>query len=261
MEDEGQKENVGVLADLNQDEEEDQEVLADDNKQSRSAAHPDGKPRRLGLQDFDIGKPLGRGKFGSVYLAREKKSKHICALKVLFKSQLESAQVTQQLRREVEIQTKLRHKHVLRMYAYFQDAQRVYLVLELASKGEIYKLLKKMGRFSEEQTSKYIAQLAGRFWFLRFAWIGVCPSGGLWASGSRFECGHSGVVWSVHVFVFLATTPRTGGMLFVIMGISGVTCAGRFRGMGCGFFTTAFCHSPKNADILFLHLLCHFSNS
>ena len=34
------------------------------------------------LNDFDIGKPLGKGKFGSVYLAREKKSKFIVALKV-----------------------------------------------------------------------------------------------------------------------------------------------------------------------------------
>ena len=28
--------------------------------------------RRWSLTDFDIGKPLGRGKFGNVYLAREK---------------------------------------------------------------------------------------------------------------------------------------------------------------------------------------------
>ena len=34
------------------------------------------------LSDFDIGKPLGKGKFGNVYLAREKKSKFIVALKV-----------------------------------------------------------------------------------------------------------------------------------------------------------------------------------
>ena len=34
------------------------------------------------LTDFDIGKPLGRGKFGNVYLAREKKSHYIVALKV-----------------------------------------------------------------------------------------------------------------------------------------------------------------------------------
>lgn len=38
--------------------------------------------RRWQLTDFDIGKPLGRGKFGNVYLAREKKSKYIVALKV-----------------------------------------------------------------------------------------------------------------------------------------------------------------------------------
>jgi serine/threonine protein kinase len=34
------------------------------------------------LSDFDIGRPLGRGKFGNVYLAREKKSQYIVALKV-----------------------------------------------------------------------------------------------------------------------------------------------------------------------------------
>jgi hypothetical protein len=38
--------------------------------------------KRWSLVDFDIGKPLGRGKFGNVYLAREKSSKYIVALKV-----------------------------------------------------------------------------------------------------------------------------------------------------------------------------------
>ena len=31
--------------------------------------------KRWTIDDFDIGKPLGRGKFGNVYLAREKKVK------------------------------------------------------------------------------------------------------------------------------------------------------------------------------------------
>lgn len=35
--------------------------------------------KRWTLNDFDIGKPLGRGKFGHVYLAREKRvSDFIC---------------------------------------------------------------------------------------------------------------------------------------------------------------------------------------
>ncbi len=40
--------------------------------------------KRWRLRDFEIGKPLGRGKFGDVYLARERKSKFIVAIKVRF---------------------------------------------------------------------------------------------------------------------------------------------------------------------------------
>ena len=60
------------------------------------------------LNDFDIGRPLGKGKFGNVYLAREKQTHYIVALKVLFKSQLQKSQVEHQLRREIEIQAHLR---------------------------------------------------------------------------------------------------------------------------------------------------------
>ena len=38
--------------------------------------------KKWSLRDFEIGKPLGRGKFGMVYLARERKTKFIVALKV-----------------------------------------------------------------------------------------------------------------------------------------------------------------------------------
>ncbi|KAG6472288.1 hypothetical protein ZIOFF_069748 [Zingiber officinale] len=85
--------------------------------------------KRWTLNDFDIGKPLGRGKFGHVYLAREKKSNHIVALKVLFKSQLKQSQVEHQLRREVGIQSHLRHPNILRLYGYFDDQVRLYLDL------------------------------------------------------------------------------------------------------------------------------------
>ena len=37
------------------------------------------------IDDFEIGRPLGRGKFGHVYLAREKESKFVVSLKVLYK--------------------------------------------------------------------------------------------------------------------------------------------------------------------------------
>ncbi|XP_029186576.2 aurora kinase C-like isoform X1 [Acropora millepora] len=112
------------------------------------------------LEDFEIGKPLGKGKFGNVYLAREKKSKYIVALKVLFKSQLAKSNVEHQLRREIEIQSHLRHPHILRLFGYFYDSTRVYLILEFAPKGELYKELTKQQRFDEKKSSNYIRQLA-----------------------------------------------------------------------------------------------------
>ncbi len=51
---------------------------------------------------------ISLGKFGSVYLARERSSKFVVALKVLFKVQLQRASVEHQLRREIEIQSHLR---------------------------------------------------------------------------------------------------------------------------------------------------------
>lgn len=60
------------------------------------------------LNDFDIGSALGKGKFGRVYLAREKNTKFIVALKTLFKSELSKNNVEKQVLREIEIQSYLK---------------------------------------------------------------------------------------------------------------------------------------------------------
>ena len=158
--------------------------------------------KRWTLSDFDIGRPLGKGKFGAllalpgfhthtrwraavivtrclgaeahaslltraccnigpphagnVYLARVKSHpEFIVALKVLIKAQLTKANVEHQLRREIEIQSHLRHRNILRMYGYFYDEKRVYLILEYAPKGEVYKELQRQldSRFSERRTA------------------------------------------------------------------------------------------------------------
>lgn len=111
------------------------------------------------MSDFEIGKPLGRGKFGKVYLAREKQSKYIVALKVLWKEQLQKCNVEHQLRREVEIQSHLRHPNILRLYGYFFDDTKVYLILEYAAQGELYKKLSESRRFSEKLSAAYISQM------------------------------------------------------------------------------------------------------
>ncbi|XP_065273203.1 aurora kinase B [Emys orbicularis] len=123
------------------------------------AAQP--TPQRVfTINDFEIGRPLGKGKFGNVYLARERASRFIVALKVLFKSQMEKEGVEHQLRREIEIQSHLQHPNILRLYNYFHDKKRVYLILEYAPRGELYKELQKCRQFDEQKTATFMEELA-----------------------------------------------------------------------------------------------------
>ena len=115
---------------------------------------------------FEIGKPLGKGKFGRVYLARERSSGFVCALKVLHKSELQQGKVEKQVRREIEIQANLRHPNILQLYGHFHDSKRVFLILEFAGKGELYKHLRKEGRFPEWKAAQYIAQMAAALKYL-----------------------------------------------------------------------------------------------
>lgn len=123
-------------------------------------------PKSFHLGMFEIGKPLGKGKFGRVYLAKERSTNFICALKVLHKSELQQGKVEKQVRREIEIQSNLRHPNILRLYGHFHDSKRVFLILEFAGKGELYKLLRKENRFPEWKAAHYIAQMAAALRYL-----------------------------------------------------------------------------------------------
>lgn len=80
-------------------------------------------------------------------------SKYIVALKVIFKEQIEKYRLQHQLRREMEIQTSLRHPNVLRLYGWFHDDERIFLILEYAHRGELYRELRKSGYLSERQAA------------------------------------------------------------------------------------------------------------
>lgn len=115
---------------------------------------------------FEVGKPLGKGKFGRVYLARERSSGFVCALKVLHKAEITQGKVEKQVRREIEIQSNLRHPNILRLYGHFHDSKRIFLILEYAGRGELYKHLRKEVRFPEWKAAQYISQMAAALKYL-----------------------------------------------------------------------------------------------
>ncbi|EIW72503.1 hypothetical protein TREMEDRAFT_26413, partial [Tremella mesenterica DSM 1558] len=116
------------------------------------------------LKDFDIGRPLGKGHFGKVYLARVRKpgaESFVLVLKCLAKDEVASKGVQTQVRREIEVMQQLRHPNIIRLYGWFHDSQRIYLMLEYAAgQGELFKHLRKAGRFSESRSARYISQVS-----------------------------------------------------------------------------------------------------
>ncbi len=49
---------------------------------------------------------------------------------------------------------RVRHPNILRLYGYFYDQTRIYLILEFAAKGELYKELQKCTKFDEKRSAK-----------------------------------------------------------------------------------------------------------
>ncbi|EWC47048.1 serine kinase ark1 [Drechslerella stenobrocha 248] len=155
--------------------------------------------RQLNLGSFEIGRPLGKGKFGRVYLAKERKTGFLCALKVLYKSELQHGKVETQLRREVEIQSNLRHPNILKLFGHFHDAKRVFLIIEFAGQGELYKMLRKAGSFSEPRAASYVAQMAAALSYLHKKHVihrDIKPENIL--VGAHGEIKLSDFGWSVH---------------------------------------------------------------
>lgn len=60
------------------------------------------------IDDFEMSTCLGNGKFGYVYKAVEKLSQKEVAIKVLCKKQISQYNFVDQLRNEIEIQSKLK---------------------------------------------------------------------------------------------------------------------------------------------------------
>ncbi|CAF0810429.1 unnamed protein product [Didymodactylos carnosus] len=111
------------------------------------------------IDDFNIGRLLGEGTFSKVILVEEKKTGYLCALKIIKKEFICQYNQEHQLIRELEIHMRLFHKHILRMYDFFYDSERIYIIIEYAPNDTLANYLKRHKQLDNITSATYIYQL------------------------------------------------------------------------------------------------------
>ncbi len=121
--------------------------------------------RKRSLADYELvnvaGKntpELGKGAFGEVRLARAKDDGKLYAIKSINKQNLKQFSTVEHLKREIKIQKKLDHPHILRLYHSFEDSDCVHLVLEYAENGALFYYLHKKKKINEQEAFVYFFQ-------------------------------------------------------------------------------------------------------
>uniref|UniRef100_H2Z6T2 Serine/threonine-protein kinase PLK4 n=1 Tax=Ciona savignyi TaxID=51511 RepID=H2Z6T2_CIOSA len=117
-------------------------------------------PYGSSIADYEVLNLIGRGAFACVYRARCRQTSRNVAIKMIDKRSMRKSGMVSRVRSEVEIHAQLKHPSILELHHCFEDADHVYLILELCMKGELNRYLKSQGNtLSEIQVRKFMVQI------------------------------------------------------------------------------------------------------
>merc|ERR1711959_163605 len=108
---------------------------------------------------YEIGHPLGEGQFGKVKEAVDLETGLRCAIKIIRKAAIKTGKDVETVKKEVQFMKMLDHPNVLKMYDTLEDAEKLYLVLELAAGGDLFDKIVNMGGFNEQVAGDYFKQI------------------------------------------------------------------------------------------------------
>ncbi|VDN97225.1 unnamed protein product [Rodentolepis nana] len=118
------------------------------------------------LHDFQVFELLGRGGFAQVYRAKSVITGQEVAIKMIDKKYMYQHGLTHRVQREVEIHSRLKHPSILELYTCFEDANYVYLVLEVCDNGELQAYIRQNGPVSEDMARHYMKQIVNGLLYL-----------------------------------------------------------------------------------------------
>ncbi|KAJ4955774.1 hypothetical protein NE237_012557 [Protea cynaroides] len=113
---------------------------------------------------YELGKEVGRGHFGHTCSAQGKKGElkgQLLAVKIISKAKMTTAISIEDVRREVKILKALSgHPNLVKFYDACEDANNVYIVMELCEGGELLdRILSRGGRYTEEDAKVIVVQI------------------------------------------------------------------------------------------------------
>ncbi|KAK9143305.1 hypothetical protein Syun_012705 [Stephania yunnanensis] len=123
-----------------------------------SPLNANGKDRTT-IEDFEIIKPISRGAFGRVFLARKRATGDLFAIKVLRKADMIRKNAVDSILAERNILISVRNPFVVRFFYSFTCRENLYLVMEYLNGGDLYSLLSNLGCLEEDMARVYIAEL------------------------------------------------------------------------------------------------------
>ncbi|KAE8147641.1 serine/threonine protein kinase chk2 [Aspergillus avenaceus] len=122
--------------------------------------HPRTRDTNGFHQQYRMFQPLGKGHFATVYLCAERSTGTRYAVKV-FERRSGDSQKSQvdALQQEIGLLMGVSHPNLLCLKDTFDESDGVYLVLELAPEGELFHLIARKQKFSENETRQVFLQL------------------------------------------------------------------------------------------------------
>ncbi|KHN96321.1 checkpoint kinase 2-like protein [Metarhizium album ARSEF 1941] len=139
---------------------EDQDEIAVHGKARFIFRYPQSRHTSAFLQQYKIVKYLGKGHFAEVYLCIEKSTGQRYAVKIFTKPPgMEDKSKTEGLQQEIGVLMGVSHPNVLCLKDTFKESDQVYLVLELASEGDLFQFIIDKKKLTEDETRKLFLQL------------------------------------------------------------------------------------------------------
>ncbi|EPY40612.1 RAC serine/threonine-protein kinase [Angomonas deanei] len=117
------------------------------------------KKDKISLKDFEVVSVIGTGSFGKVYHVMKKGTSESYAMKEMNKEVVERENLTAHIFAEKSILQTINHPFIVKLHYAFQTKDRLYLVLDLLSGGELFFHLGQVGVFEEPRARFYVAQI------------------------------------------------------------------------------------------------------